>query len=123
MSEIKYVDTYIDMTDQDLARELVGKKIVKINTEYNTITLHDGTVLKFNDVSDCCAWFEAELEEKNLTDNAITRVTTSGQYDDESWTIHILAADKNIADVHIRGDEGTGYYCQSIELEILKTGE
>ncbi|MDK4337279.1 hypothetical protein, partial [Corynebacterium accolens] len=50
MSEIKYVDTYIDMTDQDLARELVGKKIIKINTEYNTITLHDGTVLKFHDM-------------------------------------------------------------------------
>ena len=114
---------YSDMTDQDLAGELVGKKIVKIDTENSTMTLHDGTVLKFHDASDCCAWFEAELEEKNLTDNAITHVTTSGQYGDESWTIHILAANKHIADVNITGDEGSGYYCHSISLEVVEVDE
>lgn len=113
---------YCDMTDGDLEQELVGKKIVKIDTENSTMTLHDGTVLKFHDASDCCAWFAAELEEKNLTDNAITHVTTSGQYGDESWTIHILAANKHIADVHIWGDEGSGYYCHSINLEIVEMG-
>lgn len=114
---------YYGMDDQDLAVELIGKKIVEINTENNTLTLHDGTVLKFHDAFECCAWFEAELEEKNLTDNAITNVTTSGQYGDESWTIHILAADKNIADVHISGHEGSGFYCHSINLEIVEMGE
>lgn len=114
---------YYDMTDQDLAGELIGKKIVEIDTDVNTMTLHDGTVLKFHDAFDCCAWFAAELEEKNLTDNAITHVTTSGQYGDASWTIHILAANKNIADVHISGDEGSGYYCHSINLEIVEMGE
>ncbi|MBC3179383.1 hypothetical protein [Corynebacterium lujinxingii] len=109
---------YCDMTDGDLEQELVGKKIVKIDTENNTMTLHDGTVLKFHDASDCCAWFEAELEEKNLTDNAITHVTTTGEYGDESWSIHILAANNHIADVNITGNEGSGYYCHSIDLEI-----
>lgn len=111
---------YRDMTGRDLAGELIGKRIVEIDADENTMTLHDGTVLTFHEVSECCAWFDAELKEKNLTDNAITHVTTSGEDDDESWTIHILAADKNIADVLIRGDDGTGYYCQSIELEITR---
>lgn len=109
---------YRDMTDRDLGHELIGKKIVDINTESNTMTLDDGTVLRFHDANECCAWFEAQLEQKNLTDNAITRVTTSGQYGDNAWTIHILAADEHIADVHIRGDEGSGYYCHSIYLAV-----
>lgn len=110
---------YYDMTDQDLASELVGKRIVQIDADSNSMTLHDGTVLIFQDSSDCCAWFQAELEEKNLTDNAITHVATSGEYGDESWSIHVLAADRHIADVHITGDEGSGYYCHSINLEVV----
>lgn len=115
-----YEPDYCDMTDRDLAGEIIGKSIVEINADENTMTLHDGTVLTFHEASECCAWFEAELKEKNLTDNAITHVTTSGEYGDESWSIHILAANKHIADVNITGDRGTGYYCQSIELEITR---
>ena len=115
---------YYDMTDQDLAGELIGKRIVEIDADAKTMTLHDGTKLVFKDTADCCYWFEAELKEHNLTDNAITRVTTSnkhrGEYGDESWSIHILAADKHIADVNITGSEGNGYYCHSIDLEITK---
>lgn len=113
---------YYDMTHHDLAGELVGKRIVEIDTYANTMTLHDGTVLTFRDAHDCCAWFVAELRQHNLTDNAITRVTTSDkhsdEYGDKSWSIHILAADKHIADVNINGNEGSGYYCHSINLEI-----
>lgn len=115
-----YEPDYLDMTDRDLAGELIGKRIVEIDADANTMTLHDGTVLTFHEASECCACFEAELKEKNLTDNAITHVTTSGEYGDESWSIHILAANKHIADVNITGDRGTGYYCQSIELEITR---
>ena len=71
---------YYDMTDEDLASELVGKKIVNIDPDTNTITLQDGTKLIFRDANECCAWFKAELKEKNLTDNAITHVTTTGEY-------------------------------------------
>lgn len=88
----------------------------------DTMTLHDGTILTFRDTADCCAWFEAELKERNLTDNAITRVTTTRECGDEygkqSWSIHILAADEHIADVNINGYEGSGYYCHSINLEV-----
>lgn len=43
---------YYDMTDQDLASELVGKRIVQIDADSNSMTLHDGTVLIFQDSSD-----------------------------------------------------------------------
>ena len=111
---------YYDMDAQDLAGELVGKRIVEIDADANTMTLHDGTVLTFRDAYDCCSWFEAELKEHNLTDNAITHVTTSGEYGDESWSIHILAANKHIADVNIDGSVGSGFYCHSINLEITR---
>ena len=116
---------YRDMSDRDLSGELVGKKIVKIDTENSTMTLHDGTVLKFHDVYDCCAWFAAELEEKNLTDNAITRVTTelsTSRDAPEAWVLHVLAADTNVVDVGIQGDSTSGYYCQSITLEVSEMG-
>ena len=50
-------------------------------------------------------------------------VTTTGEYGDESWSIHILAANKHIADVNITGDATSGYYCHSINLEIVEVTE
>lgn len=113
---------YYDMTDKDLEAELVGKRIVKIDTDENTLTLHDGTVLIFEDTSECCAWFEAQLEENNLTDNAITHVTTeerTSKDELEAWVVHVFAADTNIVDVNIHGTSGSGYYCHSIDLKVV----
>lgn len=117
---------YYDMTDKDLEAELVGKRIVKIDTDENTLTLHDGTVLIFEDSSECCAWFEAQLEEKNLTDNAITHVTEeecTSEDAPEAWVVHVFAADTNIVDVSIQGDPTSGYYCHSIDLKVVKVAE
>ena len=111
-----------DMTFSDLEKELIGKTVVEIDESENTLTLDDGRKLAFRDTSDCCAWFDANLRAGNLTDNAITalRVTDRQEdgYDDEDYTIHILAANKKIADLDIYGNPTSGYYCHSIDLEI-----
>ncbi|MCT1835461.1 hypothetical protein M3D63_11915 [Kocuria palustris] len=40
-------------------------------------------------------------------------------YESESdYTIHILAEDHRIADLDIKGDCTSGYYCHSINLQI-----
>lgn len=113
-----------DMTPEDLESQLIGKTIVAIDTDTNKITLNDGTILTLADASSCCAWFEASIRKGNLTDNAITAVEVT--YDEEpeefssysSWTIHVLAENKKICDIDICGDETSGYYCHSINLEI-----
>ena len=112
-----------DMTASDLEKELIGKTIVEIDESANTLTLNDGRKLVFRDTSDCCAWFDANLRAGNLTDNAITAIKVTDRqedgYDDEDYTIHILAANKKIADLDIYGNPTSGYYCHSIDLEIF----
>ena len=117
-----YPDTIYDMTFDDLEKELIGKTVVAIDEGDNALTLDDGRVLKFRDTAECCAWFNGELRAGNLTDNAVTALKVTDrqkeEYDDEDYTIHILAADKNIADLDIYGNPTSGYYCHSINLDI-----
>lgn len=122
-----YPDQIFDMRVPDLKREIIGKTIIEIDEQENKLTLNDGTILHFKDTSDCCAWFNANLTNGNLTDNAITalRVTSrqEEEYDDEDYTIHILAANKNIVDLDITGNPTSGYYCHSINLDIYTPKE
>lgn len=112
-----------DMSPRDLEKELIGKTVVEIDERENTLTLNDGRKLAFRDTSDCCAWFVANLRAGNLTDNAITAIKVTDrqeeEYSDEDYTIHIFAANKNIADLDITGNPTSGYYCHSINLEIF----
>lgn len=115
--------TIYDMYPSELEKEVIGKTITAVDTENDTITLSNGTVLEFEGTSDCCAWFSAELEAGNLTDNAVTGIkvtdnTPDDDYGTESYTIHILAADTKIVDVNITGDATSGYYCHSIILNV-----
>ena len=117
-----YPDTIYDMTFDDLKKELIGKTVVAIDEGDNALTLDDGRVLKFRDTAECCAWFNGELRAGNLTDNAVTALKVTDRqkeaYDDEDYTIHILAANKKIADLDIYGNPTSGYYCHSINLDI-----
>jgi hypothetical protein len=110
-----------DMNEYDLAKELIGKTVVKIVGE--TMRLDDGTALEFKDTGSCCAWFTAQLHEGNLTDNAVTAIEAEEVDDDEApehYNLHILAADERVAAVEITGDPTNGYYCHSINLIVRK---
>lgn len=109
----------------DLRKEIIGQTVTEINEKEKTITLANGKRLRFIDQEACCAWFSAELKAGNLTDNAVTRLDITDRREDkelfdsqEDYTIHILAANKKIADLTITGDETSGYYCHSIALEV-----
>lgn len=126
---INHSKTIYDMTPRDLERELIGRTVTNIDVRKCALTLDDGRVLKFQDTRDCCAWFNGELRAGNLTDNAITAIKVTEHqdpedvYGDEDYTIHILAADKTIADLDITGNPTSGYYCHSIDLEIYTQEE
>lgn len=117
--------SYYDMDADDLESEIIGKKVVKVDTQDCTITLEDGTLLAFEDASGCCAWFSAELTEGNLTENMVTSVRQVNWYSgaEDSWALHILAEDHRICDVMIEGDPTSGYYCQSITLNVTTPGD
>lgn len=117
--------TIDDMNESDLKYELLGKTIIDIDTDNNTITLGDGTILQFEDVDEYSAGFAAYLRRGNLTNNVVTSVTSSGYCDDdcnmECLDIHVLAEDTRICDVVIIGaSDNSGYYCTSITLHVFK---
>lgn len=119
-------ETIWDMTPEDLADALIGRVVVEVIEGDNVLVLDDGTCLEFEDTADCCAWFSADLKAGHLSDNAVTAVKVIDDSDDEydeSWTVHILAADDRIADLHVEGTESSGYYCHSINLVVKKPNE
>ena len=113
-------ETIYDMSDRDLAEQLVGKSIKSIAG--STIELTDGTVLEIEDTSDCCAWFRGDIEAFDFNDNVITAVEThDAEAEDEyteAWSLHVLSAHTLIAKVNIEGDPTSGYYCHSVNLTV-----
>ncbi|GAA1049475.1 DUF7448 domain-containing protein [Arthrobacter russicus] len=112
-----------DMTEDDLAKIVLGKTITNIDTKNNTCTLNDGTILEFEDTSDCCAWFSAELHAGHLTQNMITNIqvedkAADDQDFDQKYTIHVLAEATEVLAIDIEGTPTSGYYCHSINLNI-----
>lgn len=113
---------YYDMDLPDLEREIVGKRVIEVDTNDCKIYLEDGTILDFQDESDCCAWFAVQLKKGNLVNNLVTSVKLA-DWDsraEEYWALHILAEDNRICDVLIEGDSTSGYYCRSITLEVTR---
>ena len=121
---MSHTETVWDMSAQDLEDQVLGKRVEFISETDNSIHLDDGTVLRLEDTSSCCAWFNAELKKGNLTDNAITAVEEVPRQPDEeyneSWSLNILAADTRLATVDIEGNPTSGYYCHSVNLIVTK---
>lgn len=118
------IRTIYDMSPDHLEKEIVGKTITSVDTESNTITLSNGTVLEFKDTSRWRSWFSAELKVGNLTDNAVTsiEVTDHGSFAysffETDYTIHVLSDDTKIVDVMITGDTDSGNHCYSVILNV-----
>lgn len=114
-----------DMDEGDLASTLVGKSITA--TTPVSITLSDGTVLRIEDVSDCCAWFEGSVRSIDLNDNIVTGVRVDDHqeddYGDEDYTITVLSASTELLGVDITGNPTSGYYCHSVNLHIITPEE
>lgn len=123
------VDDYPDNGTEALEDTLPGHKIVKIVDDYlpeiddfgPAIILDDGRILQLMGAEDCCAWFNADIDNIDLNDNIITRV--DDEYPDDNLDhlqviLHVLTRDKKIADINIYGDETSGYYCHDITLNV-----
>lgn len=116
-------DNLYSVHKEDLAPLLVGKTIKSVDTLKNIVRLSDGMTLVFEDGGDCCAWFEAQLREGNLTENVITEVREfdSGNKDyDYLFTIAVYAVNEEVMSVEVTGSEGSGYYGSSFDLNVYK---
>lgn len=102
---------------------LVGQRV--IDATEDTLTLSDGTKLRFERTADdCCSWLK--LQALATTDNIIT-AARYGDNEDEAFGegegeyrawIHVIteAGELNIAEAE--GDLGSGYYLHGFALHV-----
>jgi len=111
-----------DMTPEDLGERLVGHSISSSDEQSMTLTLDNGTVLQFSDVSDCCAWFRVESVSVSKFGSIVTKVERADyeRGDGDGFTINVLSASEVIGAVEIDGDATNGYYCHSITLNVTE---
>ena len=112
--------TIYDMRPKDLENLLVGHKVVSVSTDDNSLVLDNGTTLILEDTSDCCAWFDATLEDINLEGNIITALKVDNLPD--GFAITILSESEEIGRVSVEGSLGSGYYCSSVNLIVVGVG-
>lgn len=114
MEDKKY-ELYFD-EEKKIEELLLYRKIIKAKN--NTLYLDNGVELQVEANEGCggcsAGWYE--IVELNNCENAITNVEfvvdndTKYDYDETSYKIFVLAADKRIKILQVDGDDGNGYY-------------
>jgi hypothetical protein len=107
----------------DITEKLVGHKIVRASLADATLTLDDGTVLKFDrENSDCCSYLE--LMTLHTTDNLITSARFEDDEEDlgegsySAWLTVITETGDQYAVAEASGSLGSGYYLHGFALNI-----
>jgi len=123
----KYDNKSIDQYElADILKELViGHAIVK--AEGDTLTLDNGTTIRVEDSSDCCAWGTAYFGDLADSQNVITRVegasTNSGD-DDEyglgSARVFLLTDAGTAMVIDQQWEPSNGYYFYGLYLTVTE---
>ena len=110
------------------ADTMVGRRITHLGDDY--LVLDDGTRLDLYIDSDCCAVgsVDAFRSIRNLEQATITRVeevrtSSADEEDDEyndTYRITLFGGDKTIAELDHTTDYSNGYYCSSVEVNVVK---
>lgn len=105
---------------------LVGRGVIAASMDTHTVTLDDGTHIKFDESNDdCCSWIE--LKSLVTTENVITAAEfrdnedeTGGQGAYKAW-LHVVteAGELNLAEAE--GDASNGYYLHGWALGAIIT--
>jgi hypothetical protein len=118
---IETTDDTMQSNAEFLAGAVIGHKIASVSVEvnpnakyywergpYTVITLDNGTRVKLEDTSDCCAYTELQgffLNPQNV-DHVITGVRTENDF--HHW--FIMAETADIARMDVAWSEGNPYY-------------
>lgn len=113
---MKIIKDYNCFDEEEITKLLFGRKIEVISE--TELQLDNGLILEIVGNQGCggCSAGNYELQELNGCDNAITNVEfivdedTVDEYDETSYKIFVLAADKRIKLLQVDGDDGNGWY-------------
>lgn len=103
--------------------DLIGKRVVSADPNKYTLTLSDGTMMKFDDGNaDCCSWIE--VVNLSTTDHIITAATIEdtdqgdGAY--KAW-VQVITSDGPINIVEADADASNGYYLHGFAIGVTVT--
>lgn len=113
----------------ELRKHLIGKSIISANSEAATMTLSNGTILKFEQsASDCCSYFELSCL-RGTDNNIITEVSEVETYTGYDWDdtpregegpytakIQVLTESGIVDIAEGEGDASNGYYLHGFAL-------
>ena len=100
---------------------LVRHMIDSIDEYHGEMTLDNGTVLELIDDSECCAWYNAVIDNDIKLKTIITDVDEEPDYDSDAadaYRIVILDEDSRIGTIDVTGDPTSGYYCHSAYFSV-----
>jgi hypothetical protein len=113
-------------SEEGLSELLVGHTVTKVSDD--TLTLDDGTVLRFEGTGECCAYYD--LEQLNGVDNVITKVELlndpAGDDDPDGsgvYAIFVYADNVKVNLATFKGTDGNGYYGTGYTIHVKETHE
>lgn len=105
----------------DRLREIVvGRKLVSVEGE--TVTLDNGTKIRIEGSSDCCAWGDATIGKIIDSEHVITGVqSVDGEGDYPNSASVFLMTDAGTAmEIAQKWDESNGYYFYGLYLTVTE---
>lgn len=110
----------------ELQELIIGHSIAKVNG--TCLTLDNGVELHFKDKDECCAWWEVEFKDITSSNNIITRIKLKSRENDDDcgltrYSIVLLAKNRKIGEIEVEGSEGSGWYVDTYELEVIYPDE
>lgn len=108
--------------DAATANLLVGHSVIEVKD--HTMILDNGTTVEVQPNEGCggCSNGRYQLEELNRCEAVITSVrlhcSDDDQYDAHTYTIFVLAANKEQVLLSVKGDDDNGYYGTGYQLLV-----
>lgn len=103
---------------------LVGKSILKVDTDQGSIVLNDGTILTITPNSGCwgCVSGNYHLEVLNKVDNVITQVQPRQDNVDgkTEYTLYVYAETGWEQLFGVTGDDGNGWYGTGYVVSVTR---
>lgn len=106
-----------DLADK-LREVVIGRRLTSVEGE--TLTLDNGTQIKIEGSSDCCAWGDATLGAIVDSEHIITGVRSAEDGDRSKATVFLMTESGSAMEIAQEWDESNGYYFYGLYLTVTE---
>jgi len=107
----------------DLAKHIVGQRIVDVDTLNDAIVLDNGKTLYLFGADSCCAYSSVLLANIKFIDHVVTAIVDDYPADvnDDSYTLHVMAGLTDVLDIAVEQNNTSGYYMVDVTFTVKET--